>query len=772
MQFSSLRYAELPGSRGKDDKHILNNRFGRLLAPRSIAVFGGQWAGAVIKQCRKLGYSGDIWPVHPKHETVEGFACFDSVRKLPAAPDASFIGINNESTIEIVQQLSDLGAGGAICFASGFSESAGRDSNAESREARLIEAAGNMPVLGPNCYGLINFLDKVALWPDQHGSKPVDSGIAIITQSSNIAINLTMQKRGLPLAYVLTVGNQAQTTHAELANAIIEDERVTALGLHIEGFSDVRAFEALAIRARDLGKHIVVLKTGVTPVSRAALLSHTRSLSGNDAAASAFIERLNMVRVHGLGEFIETLKVLNSGRAVGGYRLLSMSCSGGEAAMMGDVAVSVGLEFPPLGTAQKTELNAVLGDQLSFSNPLDYHTEIWDDPDAMRAMIKGMLQVRPAPTGDRVSANDQFESMADTALLVLDYPRQDRCDAASWQSASDAFVEVTRNWQGLAAVLASLPENMPESIAEELIAAGVVPLAGMRDGLLALRNAAWLNAAALTPVSPPVWLADRQRVTAQAAVLSLLEGQGKMATDKHSARRTSQQAWGLVQTASVDPQAPRMLDESTGKRWLNRFGVQVPTSVRLSFADVRSSLRLSKALDKGCPTLSYPVVAKGLGLVHKSESNAIELNIDNRRELERAIRRIDCEGGCLIEEYVDGSVAELLVSVIHDPVHGLLMTISAGGIYTEVLQDSQHCLIPATREELDRRLQRLRCAPLLSGFRGRARVDRKCLLDALESVQQAALQLGDRLVELEVNPLICTAKSCVAVDALVAVRDG
>ena len=749
----------------------MNNRFERLLAPQSMAVFGGQWAGAVVRQCRNLGFSGNIWPVHPTHETVEGLTCFKSIEELPAAPDASFIGVNNEITIEIVRQLRDQGAGGAICFASGFSESASRDSNAESRQARLQEAAGDMPVLGPNCYGLINFLDRVALWPDQHGGKVVDSGVAIITQSSNIAINVTMQQRGLPLAYVLTVGNQAQTTHAELAKAVIEDERVTALGLHIEGFSDVRAFEALSLRARELGKHVVVLKTGVAAVSRAALLSHTRSLSGNDAAASAFIERLNMVRVQGLGEFIETLKVLHNGRAVGGYRLLSMSCSGGEAAMVGDVAVSVGLKFPHLGAAQKTDLNNVLGDQLSFSNPLDYHTAIWDDADAMRAMIKAMLQTRPAPAGDRVSANDQFESVADIALLVLDCPRQDRCDASSWHAAVDAFIDVARDWQGVAAVLATLPENMPEFISDKLISAGVVPLSGLRDGLLALHNAAWLNAAALTPISPEVWLADRQRVTAQAAVLSLLEGQGKAATDKHSARRTSQQAWGLVQQASVDPQAPRLLDESTAKRWLNRFGVQVPVNVRLSFADVRSSLRMSKALDKSSPVFSYPVVAKGLGLAHKSEANAIELNIDNRRELERAIQRINCDGGCLIEEYIEGGVAELLASVELDPVHGLLMTIGAGGIYTEVLQDTQHCLIPASREELGRRLQRLRCAPLLNGFRGRATVDRERLLDALESVQQAALQLGDRLVELEINPLICTADACVAADALLAVRD-
>ncbi len=750
----------------------MKNRFERLLAPKSIAVFGGHWAEAVIKQCRKLGYTGDIWPVHPSKNSIEGFDCFNSVDELPGAPDASFIGVNNETTIEIARALSARGAGGAICFAAGFSEIASRDSSGEPRQQRLLEAAGSMPLVGPNCYGFINYLDGVALWPDQHGGGRQKHGVAIVTQSSNIAINLTMQQRGLPIAYVMTVGNQAQTTHAELATAVIEDDRVTALGLHIEGFSDIRAFEALSLRARELGKHIVILKTGVSPVSRAALLSHTRSLSGNDAAASQFIERLNMVRVHGLGEFIETLKVLSIRRPVGGYRLLSMSCSGGEAAIIGDAAMAAGLEFPALNAKQKTDLNAVLGAELRVSNPLDYHTDIWDDAAAVRSMINAMLQIQTPPDGDRISANDQFESIADIAMLVLDFPRQDRCDSESWKAVADTFVEATKNWQGVTAVLATLPENMPEIVAKELFAAGVVPLAGIRDGLLALQHAAWLGWAAQTPLSPPVWLPDKHTVTAKAAVLSLLEGQGKgTSSDKPSARRASQQAWGLVHCAQDDPQAPRMLDEGTAKRWLQRFGIQVPFGIRLSFADLRSSLKFSKALDKASPTLNYPVVAKGLGLAHKSEANGIELNINNRRELERAIRRINCDGGCLVEEQLQGGIAELLVSVIHDPVHGLLMTISAGGMHTEVLQDSQYCLIPASRDEMLRRVKRLRCAPLLEGFRGRDKVNLEHLLDVLESFQLAALQLGDRLVELEVNPLICTADECVAVDALVSVRD-
>jgi len=237
----------------------------------------------------------------------------------------------------------------------------------------------------------------------------------------------------------------------------------------------------------------------------------------------------------------------------------------------------------------------------------------------------------------------------------------------------------------------------------------------MGDGLKALHNAAWLEASAKSGPAEPVWLGDRsENATSGIAGLSLI-GASDFPVPSRSARQASQEAWGLATPTVSRSSENRQLDESTAKRWLNRYGVSVPTNIRLSFADVRSSRRLSRALDKASSAFNYPVVVKGLGVVHKSEANAIELGVRDRRSLERAIKRIDCDGGCIVEEYIDDTVAELLVSVIHDPVHGLLMTISAGGITTEILQDSAHCLLPTHRDELEVQLARLRCAPLLNG---------------------------------------------------------
>ena len=204
----------------------------RLLSARSIAVVGGgAWCASIIGAAHRIGYQGDIFPVHPTGKDIAGLRALKQLQDWDGPIDCAFVGVNRHATIEVIQQLNDLNAGGAVCFASGFAEAAGEESEAISLQSQLVKAAGNMPLLGPNCYGFVNALDKVAVWPDQHGMAHVERGVAILTQSSNIAINLTMQKRGVPIAYAVTCGNQAQTSQASIARHLLNDNRVTAICL-------------------------------------------------------------------------------------------------------------------------------------------------------------------------------------------------------------------------------------------------------------------------------------------------------------------------------------------------------------------------------------------------------------------------------------------------------------------------------------------------------------------------------------------------------------
>ncbi|WP_292378546.1 acetate--CoA ligase family protein, partial [Mesorhizobium sp.] len=439
----------------------------RLLRPKSIAVFGGAQAAAVVAQSIKMGFAGEIWPVHPTKDEVAGRKAYRSVADLPGAPDAAFVGVNRHLTIEMVKALAERGAGGAVCFAAGFLETEAYDEDGERLQAELVAAAGEMPIIGPNCYGLINYADGALLWPDQHGGIRLaegGKGVAIITQSSNIAINMTMQKRGLPIAFLMTAGNQAQTGLSEMALGLIEDERVTSLGLHIEAFDSVAGFERLAARARELKKPIIAMKVGRSEQARQATVSHTASLAGSDAASGAFLKRLGIARVDSIPAFIEALKLLHITGPLPGYRLSSMSCSGGEASVMADSAEGRWVHFPTLSAEHRAHVKSTLGPLVAVANPLDYHTFIWNNEPAMTATFTAMVS-----------------GGFDLNMLVLDFPRPDRCSDTDWWATLRAFEAALKTNRAQGAIVSSLPENLPEEYTAGLMARGMVPLFGISE---------------------------------------------------------------------------------------------------------------------------------------------------------------------------------------------------------------------------------------------------------------------------------------------------
>lgn len=674
----------------------------RLLRPRSIAVFGGNWAANVIEQLVRIGYDGEIWPVHPTRAELRGIPCHRSVAELPAAPDAAFVGVNREASSEVVRELSARGAGGAVCFASGFLES--EETGGGALQQRLVEAAGSMPIVGPNCYGIINYLDGVTLWPDQHGGERCETGVAILTQSSNIAISMTMQTRGLPLAFVATAGNQAQTSLAEIGMALLDDERITALGLHIEGIGDIAGFEALAAKARALGKPIVTLKIGRSEQARAQTLTHTASLAGSEAGSRALLERLGIPVVRSLTVFLETLKLLHVHGPLAGNRLASISCSGGEASLMADLAHGLRVTYPPLTEKQKAGLAEALGERVSPANPLDYHTYVWGNLEASTAAFTAML-----------------DAPLDLALFVSDWPRADRCTAPGWDVALDAIRAAAKATGTKAAIVASMPENMPETLAIELVAEGIAPLCGMEEALLAAEAAFIAGEGLSRPLPAPVLAAVP------------LAGES------------------------------RMLDEAEAKPALAAHGLSVP---RGTVCGSRQEA-LAAALDIG-----FPVVLKGLGLAHKSEAGAVAVNLADIDTFKQALDAMEAvSNSFLVEAKVDRPVCELIVGVVRDPAHGFVLTLGAGGVLAELMRDTASLILPASRADIAGRLASLNIFPLLRGYRGKAGGDIEAVLDAIEAIGAYAGAERARLIELDVNPLIVTQTGAVAADALIRLAE-
>ncbi|WP_431324044.1 acetate--CoA ligase family protein [Rhizobium sp. YTU87027] len=676
----------------------------RLLRPQTIAVFGGREARRVIEQCDRMGFTGEIWPVHPKLGEVLGRPCYRSVSDLPSAPDAAFVGVNRMLTVEIVRSLSRAGAGGAVCYASGFSEATGELGDGAELQQALLAAAGDMPILGPNCYGLINGLDGALLWPDQHGMRRIERGVAILTQSSNIAINLTMQTRGLPIAYMVTTGNQAQTSLCDVACALIDDPRVTAVGLHVEGFGDLAPLERLAAIARQSGKPVVVLKVGRSEQAKRAAVSHTASLSGSDAVANAVLARLGLGRVQSLPALLETLKLLHVAGPLAGHSISSMSCSGGEASLLADAAVGRAVEFGPLQPQQLPRLRRVLGEMVTLSNPLDYHTFVWGDfarqAEAFSAMFEGGYALN---------------------LVVLDFPRSDRCDASEWTTTADAMIAAASSTGALAGLVATLPENMPEATADRLMANGIVAFSGIDETIAAAEVAAGIGRAWNRPPPPP--LLD----------LSTMEGE--------------------IET----------LTEADAKVELTAFGLPVPKGL-LAFSPREAANQAER--------LGFPVALKGLGIAHKTEAGAVALNLKHREAVSNAAAAMPPNGGYLVEKMIDPPVAELIVGATRDPAFGLSLTLGTGGIFVELLDDSVILPLPATKPDIQAAISRLKIAKLIHGYRGRPRGDLEAAVAAVAAAAEYVVRNAVRLEELDINPLMVLpeGRGVAVVDALIRRR--
>ena len=684
-------------------------RLQRLLHPSSIAFVGGSECAIAIERTRALGFEGRIWAVNPRRPQLGGVPTIPSITDIDGSPDAAFVALPRALTPEAVAALRALGCGGAVIYAAGFAETGDLD-----RQRALLEAADGMPLLGPNCYGFINTTARVALWPDEHALSPVERGVALVTQSGNIGCNLTMMQRGLPIAALLTLGNQADVDIAAAVDAFAQDPRITAIGLHIEGLRDPQAFAAAAARAQAAGKPVVALKTGRSPQGARIALSHTASMAGEDRICEALFERYGVARAPTLSALVETLKLLHFGGPITGRRLVSLSCSGGEAALVADLAPAHGLSFPPFSEAAARGVAATLNDLVHIDNPLDYHTFIWNQREALE--------------------NTFAAAMAggfDTALLILDTPTHPAMKPDSWLVTARAWAAAQRRVGARAVVVATLPEGMPPRLADELGAAGIAPLIGIEDALSALAAAAAIGERYARPVAALPWPTGP---TPRA-----------MPDDDLNAAATG-----------------RVLRESEAKALLARYGLVVPMTAECALADA----------PQVAAGIGFPVVLKisDESIAHKSDVGGVALGLRSADEVAAAAGRMAALGDrVLVEQMVGGAVAELIVGVVRDPQFGFALLIGAGGVLAELITDSVTLLLPATHEDIERAVKRLRVWTLIEGHRGR-KGDPDSVLRAIEAIADFAEAHRDDLLELDVNPLLVLPDRAVAVDALIKTR--
>jgi acetyl-CoA synthetase len=617
------------------------------------------------------------------------------------------VAVPKQEVPKVAHALAARGAGGFVCFTAGFSET-GTDSGTRLTQ-ELAQSAADLPFFGPNCYGFVNYFDRVALWPDQVVGVAQERGVAVICQSGTIALTLMFNDRSLPIGYLFTVGNQTRLAVEELIEILCDDPRVTAFGLYLEGIQDPARFARAAAKARTARKPIAAIKSGRTAAAARTAHSHTGALAGADTVFESFCRQAGIARCDTLSSLAETLKLLHTGGPLTGRKVLVMGASGGDMAMTADVARALPLDFAPIPSPETRSLQQLLTDRVTIANPFDIHTYLWFDPPALRKVFATVLRAGYDAVG-----------------FMLDCPPDGLSDTSAFDAVIDVFIEAAQGTPTRAALIASLPETLGARLRQRCLAGGVVPLQGQREALEALAFAgamgeSWREAA------DPELLQPRRRA-----------GRGRV----------------------------RTLAEDAGKAALARFGLRVARG-----ASGPSSSAAAAAAALGFPVvikavgahLEHKTEVGGVVLGVRDLEDAIQAS-ERLRLLSDTL---------LVEQMITDGVAEILVGVIVDPQFGQVLVIGAGGILTELFTDSVSLLPPWTAAAIEAALDRLGVARLLAGYRGKPAGDREALVAAILAVARYAAAHCDTLFEIDVNPIIVrpAGRGAVAVDALIRLNE-
>lgn len=690
----------------------LRQNLSRLLAPRSMAFIGGAQCEYTLTTLRQQNYQGEVWVVHPKRDQIAGYPCLRSIADLPAAPDCVFLAVNADLTIAALRELSAMGAGGVVCYASGFSETGDM-----ARNAAFIEAAGEMAVVGPNCYGLVNYVTDGSIWPSPYPKLRSGRGAAVISQSGNVTGHIVSNARSVPYSYLISAGNQAVLGFEDYIDFLVDDPNVTCLGLFMEGIRDVAGFAEACLRARAKKVPVIVCRSGRSELGAVMAASHTSSLAGQNEYYEALFDRLGVIQTETVPQFLEMMKLASLAPVMTDDKVCVFSSSGGDNGLAADYCSFAGLALPQPSADQVAVIRPLLPEFGHVSNPLDFTAGYWGQEDLLTPMFTTMLQ------GDYGAG-----------LLVIDYPAATApAERKTAHQAMDRALAAAGRASGRPVFHASVnTEAIPPADAAELIAQGIVPLNGLHDAAEVIGK--WVRYCQTVAHDDALDLA----ALAPFAVAPL-------------------------------PETGKTVNEAESKRRLAAFGLTVPAGRVLSRADLA-----------GLPDhLDPPVVLKVLhdDLPHKTEVGGVALNLRSGAEVRAAAERMIASvaqhkpglalDSFLMEPMASPPLAELIVGVKRDPLFGLVLVVGAGGIFVELLKDAQSLLLPVRRCEVEAAIRRLKTFALLDGFRGRPAADLAPVIDAVMAIAAYAEAQRDSLLELDVNPLMVSAHGALAVDALI-----
>ena len=691
----------------------------KMLNPASIAIVGAsedpnKIGGRPLKFLQDKGYAGTIYPINPKYTELAGLACYPDIDSLPEAADLAIIALPAKLVVAAVERLGAKGVPAAVVFSSGFGEM-GAAGKAEEAKLAQVARAGGVRVCGPNGLGLINAFAAVmatfAQYP--YGETPAGPG-AFVTQSGafGTAIMALARNRHTGFGYFVNTGNECDVGFAEVMREILTDDRITVGAGYIEGLGDGTGLVGVAEAALDLKKPIVLTKVGRSAAGARAAASHTGSLAGEDAVFDGIARQYGVIRARNEEHMLDLVEGFANTKLPQGPGVGIITQSGGTGVLMADRAEELGLTVPVLGAATVARLSGVIPAFGATGNPVDITAQFTAEPTILRESVKAVLD--------------------DPAVHI----------AVIWFQLMNQFVpELVAIFRELKAEL-----NKPFIVAW---------VAGPDDGIAALHE---LGITVLRGADPAI-----------DAVAGLVAYQNTLAgwSETKSARTA-------IQLPDLSLDAPGGIVPSMAAR-----DALAAAGVPLVGAELVTTVEAALA---AAERLGHPLAMKieSPDLPHKTEAGGVRLGIENATELRAAFEDIMANAerhapgaridGIVVQEMAAGTI-ELVVGLKHDPVFGPVVMAGLGGVFVEVLHDVAFRGCPVTEPEALAMLAELKGAAMLDGVRGAPPVDRQAVGRLIAAASRLGAAMGDRLAELDLNPVLAGPDGAVAVDWLMVLEE-
>jgi acyl-CoA synthetase (NDP forming) len=698
-----------------------------LMRPRSIAVVGASQRRTrgtkVLLNLKTTGFKGAVYAINPRYDEVEGFPCYPNVSAVPEAVDCVVAAIPADGVPPTLEDAYTAGARGAVVLSSGFGE--GGHENAE-RVARLRQlATQGMSICGPNCYGVLNLHTGAAAFSGGIAEPLVAGPVGLISQSgglANVISDPLMEDRGIGFSYLISCGNQLGVAVEDYMEYLVDDPVTRVIAAFVEGFRKPDKLPEIAARAREAGKPIIVLKSGQSEAGKAASRSHTGSLGGSAEVLASLLRRHGFVQVYGIDQLIETISLFAGSRNQRAFRreMVIVTGNGGEGSHVADAAEFVGIGLVKLADDTKQRIEAVLPEFGEATNPVDGTGAMFESPELFPSLVDAVL-------------SDPHEGGIAFNLNARD-------PGAAWAPM-----------RGFAKILAEKSAATDKVI----VAYGTSALGPTDREMLDALNAAGIPYAAGTQ-------------HAMQALASLYEY-------RQYRERAAAAGPSRVSTVVARPGLPGgVLPFLTARAILSDFGIPI---VATELAQTREEAVAA------AERLGYPVALKveAPNLTHKTDVGGVVLGSRDAQSVAEAFDSIVANVKRFGHEVIDGVLVqpmsrfgvEVFAGVTVDPIVGPAVLFGLGGIFVEVIRDTVVEVPPLSQEQARAMVLGIRARQILEGARGADPADVDAISRVLVGLGDFALAYRDRLMSIDINPILAgtAGKGAVAVDALVELRD-